>query len=36
MMAMPICDSMVSDRPLVKTSGATNMTNANRPQTTIG
>ena len=33
MMAMPICDSMVIDRPLVQTSGATSSSSANRLQT---
>jgi hypothetical protein len=34
MMAMPICDSMVMDRPLVNTSGATASSSANRLQVT--
>ncbi len=33
MMAMPIWDSMVTDRPLVNNCGATSITRANRHQT---
>ena len=33
MIAIPICDSIVSDRLLVKISGATNRITAYRPQT---
>src|SRR3990167_11254609 len=35
MMAMPICDSMVMDRPLVNTRGDTSNTRANSPHTTM-
>lgn len=35
MMAMPICDNMVIDRPLVNTRGATTNISANNPQTSI-